>query len=68
MKPYCIAWMHEPPPEALLEDCPSCPVVAWDVPRVCPCECQTCKRAWWRDGRPIVRDGKIVRETDGEAR
>lgn len=32
------------------------------VPRVCPCECQTCKRAWWAEGRPKINDaGEIVR-------
>ena len=29
-------------------------------PMVCPCECKTCKRAWWDKGRPIVKDGKII--------
>ncbi len=32
------------------------------LPRVCGCDCRECKRAWWSDGRPVVRDGKIVRE------
>lgn len=31
-------------------------------PVVCPCECRDCRRAWWGEGRPIVRDGKVVRE------
>jgi hypothetical protein len=30
-------------------------------PAVCPCDCADCNRAWWADGRPIVRGGKIVR-------
>lgn len=30
-------------------------------PVVCPCECRACKRAWWRAGRPVVRDGAVVR-------
>ena len=30
-------------------------------PKVCPCDCQTCKRAWWADGRPMVRDCVVVR-------
>lgn len=31
---------------------------------VCECECTTCKRAWFADGRPLVgKDGKIVRST-----
>lgn len=51
---YCIAWMHEPPPEALRADCLSCPVVQGG--RVCPCECRTCKQAWFAAGRPIVRE------------
>jgi hypothetical protein len=44
---------------------PTCPVIESGdpprPPRVCSCECQTCKRAWWAQGRPIVRDGQIVR-------
>lgn len=28
---------------------------------VCKCECTTCKRAWEADGRPLLRDGKVVR-------
>lgn len=30
------------------------------VPRVCPCECKTCRQAWWDAGRPFVRDGKVI--------
>jgi hypothetical protein len=66
----CIAWgalwVHE------LEhvDCPvilenaaeSAVAVKVDLPALCPCECRTCKRAWWAKGRPLVRDGKIVTE------
>lgn len=37
----------------------SCPVVVGD--KVCKCECRPCKRAWFDDGQPVVRDGKIVR-------
>ena len=29
---------------------------------VCGCECTTCKRAWFAAGRPLIKDGKIVRE------
>jgi hypothetical protein len=29
-------------------------------PMVCPCECQTCSRAWWDAGRPIHKDGAII--------
>lgn len=36
---------------------------AGPFPRVCGCECTTCKRAWWRAGRPILREGAIVRES-----
>lgn len=28
---------------------------------VCKCECTTCKRAWWADGRPKLVNGKVVR-------
>lgn len=31
------------------------------LPMVCACECHTCKRAWWAQGRPVVRDGTIFR-------
>ena len=30
------------------------------LPMVCGCECQTCKRAWWARGRPVLKDGAIV--------
>lgn len=50
---------------------PSCDVVAVcgcqdvpddvELPAVCPCECSTCKRAWWSMGRPRIVDGQIVR-------
>lgn len=45
----------------------NCPVVfmAGNVPRVCSCDCIDCKRAWFADGEPIVRDGKIVRRGGG---
>jgi hypothetical protein len=29
-------------------------------PMVCPCDCKTCKRAWWEAGRPILKDGAII--------
>jgi len=67
----CIAWGTEHPH-------PDCPVVLHDVaesaggvlhipgplPRVCPCECRTCRRAWWAQGRPrVMPDGSIKRFT-----
>lgn len=62
----CIAWGELPHPD--------CPVVVEDadqvaphvlaqlpkLPAVCPCECHTCKHAWWAMGRPIIRAGKVV--------
>lgn len=33
------------------------------TPTVCMCECIECKRAWFSDGRPLVRNGQIVRTT-----
>jgi len=44
----------------------SCNVVVSrrDGPKVCTCECRACKRAWWAQGRPILRDGKIVRSNN----
>lgn len=33
------------------------------IPRICSCECTTCKRAWWNAGRPILqKDGTISRK------
>ena len=70
----CIAWGKHAPREPH----PSCPVVIHDVsqipgnvlhvpgplPRVCPCECRTCQRAWWSQGRPRrMPDGTIRRHT-----
>jgi hypothetical protein len=34
-------------------------------PMVCPCDCRVCKEAWWKAGRPIVRDGSIIRSFEG---
>lgn len=34
-------------------------------PKICACECQTCKRAWWGMGRPMIRDGKVINDTGG---
>ena len=73
----CIAWGGPPKPpqldhtdcfvvatdESIKNDCPALPIKG-DLPQVCPCECSTCKRAWWAAGRPMVRKGKVVRETD----
>ncbi len=44
-----------------------CPVVIVGTmdgsgPVVCKCDCIDCKRLWWGNGRPIVRDGRVVRE------
>jgi hypothetical protein len=30
-------------------------------PAVCPCDCSDCGRAWWADGRPVVREGRVIR-------
>lgn len=49
--------------ESIKDNRPALPIKG-PLPQVCPCECQTCKRAWWAYGRPIIRDGKIVRETE----
>ena len=40
-------------------DHPDCSVVRDN--KVCTCECHTCKRRWFGEGQPIIRDGKIVR-------
>jgi len=63
----CIAWGELPHPD--------CPVIVRSVdqvaphvleqlgelPAVCPCECKTCKRAWWADGRPRIVGGRVER-------
>lgn len=30
------------------------------LPLVCECECRTCKRSWWAQGRPVIRAGEII--------
>jgi hypothetical protein len=47
-----------------------CPVVVTSgsrIPTVCMCDCKDCKRKWFSDGRPVVRQGKIVRATSETA-
>lgn len=34
---------------------------AGPFPRLCACECATCKRAWWDAGRPALENGVISR-------
>ena len=34
---------------------------------VCACECHVCKRAWWAQGRPLIREGSIIREVEPKA-
>lgn len=41
----------------------NCPVTVSALPVVCLCDCTSCKRAWFADGRPIIRNGEIVRES-----
>ena len=43
------------------EDCPVVVRVNGAL-KVCACECKPCKRAWFADGRPILRSGAIVRD------
>lgn len=46
-----------------------CRVVVGEAPSsnlmtlVCMCDCKDCRRAWFADGQPIVREGKIVRKS-----
>lgn len=65
----CIAWGDGAPHT----DCPvvlravdeaAVPVTV-KLPAVCPCECRTCKQAWWDDDRPRVdrKTGEITRAT-----
>lgn len=56
----CVAWGRLPTVDIVVGH-ESCPVLGADPLSVCPCECTTCKRAWWAAGRPIIRDGAIVR-------
>jgi hypothetical protein len=37
-------------------------LVGNNLPRVCPCDCTPCKRAWEAEGRPVVISGKVVRQ------
>lgn len=46
--------------EVVRRDPPAVPIKG-KLPQVCSCGCYACKRAWRADGRPLVRDGKIVR-------
>jgi hypothetical protein len=39
-----------------------CAVVNNNPLAVCPCECSVCKRAYFAQGQPTIRDGKIVRK------
>ena len=68
-KLICIAWGELPHPDCpvvvesaeqvaphVLAQLPQLP----KLPAVCPCECRTCKDAWWAARRPIIRDGKVV--------
>lgn len=73
---FCIGWgkirpgegnAHMDCPVVLTEDTVYQSAISAELltnakqfPMVCPCECQTCKRAWWAKGRPILKDGKIV--------
>ena len=73
----CIAWgdlRQDKVGRLSHDDCPvivtsstSCAVpVTVPLPAVCGCGCHACKDAWFAEGRPISRDGKIVREADDE--
>jgi hypothetical protein len=48
----CISFAHD-----------RCTVVRdyYEPPVVCPCDCIDCLRLWHWAGRPIVRDGKIIK-------
>ena len=58
----CIAWGPLLGPTDVHPDCPVI-VTSHPLPMMCPCECQTCKRSWFAQGRPIVKDGKVIRMT-----
>lgn len=64
----CVAWgdlgdfpWHMDCPVVLMHARNAAVPVTGPLPQVCRCECKTCKRAWEREGRPIVREGEIVR-------
>jgi hypothetical protein len=77
---FCIGWgrlivrdggSHSDCPVVLTKDMVYESAIAAELlasgrvfPMVCPCDCKTCKRAWWAKGRPIIRDGKIVLKPD----
>lgn len=54
----CVTWglveTYDPPHA-------SCAVIG-PGPKVCTCECSTCKRLWFERKRPMLRDGKIIFE------
>jgi len=71
MSQVCAAWGPLAPGRAEHMDCPvvvresheACtgsPGRSGPLPMICECECQTCKRAWWAESRPVLRDGAIV--------
>lgn len=66
----CVAWGPLEPQDG--DRHMNCPVVLHNArgaavpvegpfPKVCGCECRTCKNAWFADRQPIMRDGEIVR-------
>lgn len=57
----CILWDDWYPHE-------DCPVVADG--KVCACECQVCKRAWWKLGRPRLNEntGRVYNDRGQEVR
>lgn len=73
---YCIGWgnllpedggTHMNCPVVLTKDSVHESAIASELlssgqsfPMVCSCDCKICKRAWWEEGRPIIRMGKIV--------
>lgn len=71
MSLVCAAWGPLAPDRLVHLDCPvvvrephqackGAPARSGPLPMVCGCECHTCKREWWAQGRPVQRDGAIV--------
>lgn len=71
MSLVCAAWGPLAPGRFVHMDCPvvireaheackGAPACTARLPMVCECECQTCKRAWWAEGRPVLRGDTIV--------
>lgn len=74
----CIAWgdlRQDKAGRLSHHDCPvvvtsptSCAVpVTVPLPAICGCGCRVCKDAWFAEGKPISKDGRIIRDDGAES-